>query len=321
MEVRIYNQDDVRSAISMPRAIELMRDAFTALTAGQVESPVRTVLTNSSGTVLYKPAWSQADNIFCAKIVSVFPGNADRGMPVTPGIIAVNDGETGMPIALLEAGYLTALRTGAATGLATELLAPRDATTAGLFGTGGQADHQLEAMLCVRSLKRVFVYSRVFENAQAFCTRLSDLCPDCELVATTDKHRLRECQVITTATTSARPVFEDEHVGGAVHINAVGSLGPTRSEIPEATIERATVVVDQREGCLHEAGELMPLIADGRLPKDFRPAELGEILADPGYRPERPLTVFKSAGNAAQDLVCAAEVLRVSAAATTVRFA
>lgn len=296
----------------MTRAIELMRGAFTDLSAEKVDSPVRTVITNDAGTVLYKPAYSAAENIFCVKVVSVFAGNADRGLPVTPGIIVVNDGETGMPVALMEAGFLTALRTGAATGLATELLATREARTAALFGTGGQAGHQLEAMLCVRDLTRVFVFSRRMENAIRFCEQMSRLSNSCELIPTEDRSVLAECEIVTTATTSAFPVFEDSELGPAVHINAIGSLGPARSEVPEATIERATIVVDQRAACLQEAGELLPLMADGRLPADFAPAELGELVGGQSREPNRPITVFKSAGNAVQDLACAAEVLRLA---------
>jgi len=325
MEVRIFTKADIETTLSMPRAIELMRDAFVGLSAGRVESPVRTMLTNDHGTVLYKPAWSAADNIFCAKIVSVFPGNVDRKLPVTPGIIVINDGVTGMPVALMEAGYITSLRTGAATGLATDLLAKPDVETAALFGTGGQAGHQLEAMLCVRPLKWVFVFSRNPDNATRFCVEMTErlkLTGRCELVPTADHAALRDCDIVTTATTSATPVFEDQHIGEAVHINAVGSLGPTRSEIPGATIERATIVVDQREGCLQEAGELLPLIADGRLPHDFAPPELGELVEADGIQPDQPVTVFKSAGNAAQDLACAAEVMKLAAGdlGQTVRF-
>ena len=105
MDVRVFSKEEISGALTMTRAIQLMRGAFADLSAGKIDSPVRTVLTNDAGTVLYKPAYSMASNIFCAKVVSVFAGNVDRGLPVTPGIIVVNDGETGMPIALMEAGF------------------------------------------------------------------------------------------------------------------------------------------------------------------------------------------------------------------------
>jgi len=312
MDVRIFTQDDVRHLLKMPRAIELMRDAFAALSTGEIDSPIRTVLTNEHGTVLYKPAWSAVQNVFCAKVVSVFPGNADKGLPVTPALIVVNDGETGMPVSLMEAGFLTSLRTGAATGLATDLLAKRDASTAALFGTGGQAAHQLEAMLCVRDFERVYVFSRREENAIRFCETMSGLSNNCKLLPAPNRDVLMECDTITTVTTSPTPVFDDQEIADSVHINAIGALGPSRSEIPPATIQRATVVVDQREACLKEAGELLPLMADGRLPSDFAPAELGELVHNAEYRPDKPVSIFKSVGNAVQDLVCAAEVLKLA---------
>ncbi len=313
MELQVFTRQDIARRLSMPRTIELMRDAFRALSGGRIDSPVRTVLTNDAGTVLYKPAWSSQDDIFCVKIVSVFPENAVRDLPVTPGVLIVNDGRTGLPRAIMEAGYLTSLRTGAASGVATDLLAVPDATTAALFGTGGQAWHQLEAMLCVRPLRRVFVFSRNPDNASRFCKQHQPNVSDCELIPTTDSRVLRTCQVITTATTSATPVFADADIHPPVHINAVGSLGPSRSEIPAETILRSAVFVDHRAACLPEAGELLPLLRDGRLPADFCPPELGELLESP--QPVRPgrLTVFKSAGNAAQDLVCAAALLRAPA--------
>lgn len=314
MELTLLTGTDVAACLAMPRAIELMRDAFASLSAGSVDSPVRTVLNNDHGTVLYKPAYADLAGLFCAKIVSVFRDNARRGLPVTPGLIVVNDAQTGMPLAIMEAGYLTSLRTGAATGLVTDLLAPPQAAHAALFGTGGQAMHQLEAMLHVRALESVCVYSRQRSNAESFCDRAAARWPACSFLAPSDRSALRTCEVVTTATTSPTPVFQDAELGDIVHINAIGSLGPQRSEIPEPTIERATIVVDQREACLQEAGELLPLIQDGRLPPDFAPVEIGEILAAADYRPDRSVTVFKSVGNAAQDLVCAAEVLAVAQA-------
>jgi ornithine cyclodeaminase len=141
---------------------------------------------------------------------------------------------------------------------------------------------------------------------------MAELSSNCELIPAPNRDVLTECDIITTATTSPNPVFADQEIADAVHINAIGSLGPSRSEIPTTTILRATVVVDHREAGLKEAGELLPLMNDGRLPPDFSPAELGELVLNKYYRAERPITVFKSAGNAVQDLVCAAEVMKLS---------
>lgn len=298
----------------MPRAIELMKSAYRDLSAGNVDSPLRTVLVNDNGTVLYKPAYSDDAGIFCVKVVSVFPANVEKGLPVTPGVIVVNSAETGMPLAILEAGYLTSLRTGAATGIATEVLAPQESRVGALFGTGGQARHQLEAMLCVRPFEKIYVFSRNPEKAIRFCEENADLVGssgNCELVANPDRAVLKECDVITTATTSPTAVFSDDEISDTVHINAIGSLGKHRTEVSAETLLRSEVIVDQRAACLVEAGEICLMRDSGLIGEDYHPMEIGEIIAGDAMLADRTKpTVFKSVGNAAQDLVCSAEIYR-----------
>lgn len=310
MQIQIIDKSTVAQHLTMKRTIELMADAYTSLSTGNVDSPLRTALVNDKGTVLYKPAYSESAAIFCAKVVSIFPGNAAQGLEVTPGVIIVNNAETGMPEAIVEAGYLTSLRTGAAAGIATQTFAKADAKTAALFGTGGQSRHQLEALLCARNLETVYVFSRSPENAERFCQSNADLSPGCQLVPNPPRSVLKSCDVIATATTSPTPVFEDDEISDHVFITAVGSLGPNRSEIPEKTLLRGSIVVDNREACLVEAGEITLLRAAGKLPDDFSPLEIGEVLNGTADAPQRTPIVFKSIGNAAQDLVCVAELLQ-----------
>lgn len=288
-----------------------MADAYTSLSTGNVESPLRTALVNDKGTVLYKPAYSQSAGIFCAKIVSIFPGNAAQGLQVTPGIIMVNSAETGMPVAMIEAGYLTSLRTGAATGIATKTFARVDAKTAALFGTGGQSRHQLEALLCARKFETVYVFSRSSDNAERFCKENADLSSSCELVPNPSRSVLKSCDVIATATTSPTPVLRDDEISDDVFISAIGSLGPNRTEIPDETLLRGSIVVDNREACLAEAGEITLLRAAGKLPTDFSPVEIGEVINGTIESPQRTPIIFKSVGNAAQDLACVAELLHL----------
>ena len=132
MKIRLLSQSDVRRTLTMGQAIELMEESFAALTLGTIQVPVRTNITSAAGTMLYKPALMPALKTFAMKAVSIFPGNAERGLPVTTGLILVNDSETGLPLALMDAEYLTALRTGAASGLATRLLANPSTKVAGL---------------------------------------------------------------------------------------------------------------------------------------------------------------------------------------------
>ena len=311
----------------MPRAIDLMAEAFAALSGGQVEAPLRTKITTSDGTMLYKPALLQSAGIVIVKAVSVFPGNVTRQLPVTTGLLLVNDASTGLPLALMDAEYLTALRTGAASGLACRLLANPDVTQAALFGAGGQAHCQLEAMLCTNPLKVVYVFSRRVETAEAFCRdfatghrpplakseyKCESIAGSCRLVPNPDRAVLRTCGIISTATTSLTPVFADDQIAAGTHLNGVGSFTPAMAEVPAETVCRASVFVDQRAACLSEAGDLRQAMDRGLLSAEYRPVELGEVvLRTAAGRPSRDaVTFFKSVGNAAQDVACAAEVLR-----------
>jgi ornithine cyclodeaminase/alanine dehydrogenase-like protein (mu-crystallin family) len=314
MNLRLIDKETVKANLTMPRAIELMRDAFIALSSGDVVSPLRTALMNGKGTVLYKPAYSDVAGIFCAKVVSVFSDNVHKNLPVTPGIIIVNSAETGMPLALVEAGYLTSLRTGAATGLATDLMAAADAKTAALFGTGGQSTHQLEAMLCVRKFETIYVFSKHPENAMSFCSEQSAMAENfgCALIPNPERSVIKQCDVITLATTSPTAVISDRELAANVHINAIGSLGPKRTELASETMLRGYICVDQREACMAEAGEICLIRDADQLPVDFYPVELGELAAKEYESPKTGVRVFKSVGNAVQDLVCTAEILKIA---------
>lgn len=311
MQIQIIDKQSVAQHLTMQRTIELMADAYTSLSAGNVDSPLRTALVNDKGTVLYKPAYSNSAGIFCAKIVSIFPDNAAQGLEVTPAIIVVNNAETGMPVAIVEAGYLTSLRTGAATGIATKTFAKANAKNAALFGTGGQARHQLEALLCARDFETVHVFSRSPDNATRFCKENAYLAPNCKLVPNPARSVLNSCDVIATATTSPTPVFSDDEISDDVFISAIGSLGPHRTEVPEETLLRGSIVVDNRPAALIEAGEITLLRAAGKLPADYSPVEIGEVLNATAEPPQQTPIIFKSIGNAAQDLVCVAELLHL----------
>lgn len=312
LKLRLITGPEMRQCLGMPRAIDLMHQAFAALSQGEVTAPQRTKISSDQGTMLYKPALLPAAGIFVVKSVSVFPGNVTQKLPVTTGILLVNDATTGLPLALMDAEYLTALRTGAAAGLACRLLANPNSRQGALFGTGGQAYQQLQGLLCALPLDEVFVFSRHKEHAEVFCRDHSQASSPCRLIPNPDRNRLHECQVISTATTSLTPVFQDLEIAAGTHINGIGSFMPTMAEVPAETVCRATVIVDQRSSCLNEAGDLRQPMDQGLLPASFCPAELGEILSGEkvGRRSPEELTFFKSVGNAAQDVVCAAEVLR-----------
>jgi ornithine cyclodeaminase len=315
MKLRVLSRQDVQQAVPMERAIEIVKGAFAQLSAGDAVVPLRTQLPvdRHEGVTLFMPAYLSESDDLGIKIVSVFPGNLDEGLPTIFALVVVVDAATGRPVAVMDGTYLTALRTGAASGAATDLLARQDAETAAVFGAGVQGRTQLLAVCEVRDIKRVWVYDVSPQAAKAFAQEVAGQgsIPADVRVASSPADAVRQADVICTATTSKTPVFADADLKRGVHINAVGSFTPQMQEVPEQTVRRAKLVVGSREACLAETGDLIIPIQKGLIAEDDIYAELGEIAA--GLKPGRghadEITLFKSVGNAVQDVSVARAVL------------
>lgn len=308
MELRVLSGADVRAAMDMSGAIEAVRDAFVALSSGRAVVPLRTHLEMDSGISLYMPAWLPDAGSTGAKVVSVHPGNRDRGLPSIHAAVLLLDPDTGRPLALMDGTWLTALRTGAAGGVAADLLARPDARVATVFGAGVQARTQLDALREVRALTEVRIVSRTGASARAWADEIEGL----EVRVEDDPVRaLQGADVVVAATDSPTPVFPGGAVEEGAHVTGVGSYTPEMREVDLELVRRARVFVDQREGALSEAGDLAGPIADGAVGRDVVVAELGEVAAGtvPGRRDAREITFFKSVGNAVQDVAVAHRVL------------
>jgi alanine dehydrogenase len=319
MEIRILSSEEVRQALPMSIAIEAMKTAFAQLSAGEATVPLRSQISvqDQGGTALFMPAWLHQSNEMALKIVSVFPKNISQGLPTIHAIVIALDAATGRPLAMLEGASLTAIRTGAASGAATDLLANPDASTVGLFGSGVQARTQLEAVCTVRDIEQVWVYSLDEDGAKAFAEEMSGFGPiPSQLKIVDDPQRaMRDADIICTATTSPTPVFDGSDLKPGAHINAVGSFTPDMQEIDCDTILKATVVVDSREAALAEAGDLIIPIKEGLIGTDWIHAELGQIINGemPGRTDPEQVTLFKSVGVAVQDAVAAYRALEAAA--------
>ena len=313
MRVRILSSDAVRSTIDMPMAIEAMRDAFSALAAGEATVPVRVALETSHGVSLCMPAHLKERDSAGVKIVSVNEGNTQSGLPAIHAVVVVLDTLTGCPIALMDGTWLTALRTGAVGGLATDLLARSDSTTVALFGAGTQARTQLEAVRCVREIKRVRVVSHSGTSAQALVGELSGV----EAVSLSDPDEaVAGADIIIAATSSSIPVFDGALVEPGTHVTGIGSFTRDMREVDATLVERARVIVDQKEAALEEAGDIVGPIRDGLFGEDVIAGEIGDVVrgrstgrTDPGE-----IAYLKSVGNAVQDIAVAAKVLSVAEA-------
>ena len=308
-----FSEYDIRKKVSMIKAIALMKEAFAQLSSHKAVIPVRTVIptTNQDGRVLFMPSYSPSFNLFGLKMVSVFNKNADQGLPVIQGKMLIMNGENGSPLALLEAEYLTALRTGAASGLATDLLSRKESTVLAIFGTGAQAETQVEGVIAVRNINKVMVFGKDEAKVNSFCTRLREKY-SIEILPSTSPAQLREADIICTATTSSTPVFESQYIKAGTQLNGIGSYTSTMQEIPEDVIKRSWLVVDQYEAALKEAGDVVIAIQKGVIDQNHLRAELGDIILgrNAGRTLHDQITIFKSVGNAIQDLAIASLLVK-----------
>jgi len=314
--IRILSREEVCRALPMREAIEAMKSAFAQLSTGQADVPLRVALQveRHDGVALFMPAYLAAGDQMAVKIVSVFNDNPAKGLPLIHALVVVVDATTGEPVAVMDGTYLTALRTGAASGAATDLLARQDARTAAIFGAGVQGRTQLEAVCAVRPIQEAWVYDVSPERAAAYAAEMGQRLSLPVKVAGTPAEAVRRADVICTATTSSSPVFDDAGVRPGTHINAVGAYTPQMQEIPAETVLRAKVVIDHREASLAEAGDLLIPLRQGLMTGDHVYAELGEIAAGlkPGRASSEEITLFKSVGVAVQDVAAAGAVLEAA---------
>lgn len=314
MNLRVLSASEVRRALPMAEVVAGMKEAYGQVSSGRATTPLRTHINTDNGTSLFMPAYLPDSAAMAVKVVSVFPANGAVGLPTIHAAVLVVDVVTGRPLALLEGGTLTAIRTGAGTGAATDLLARPGASRVTIFGSGVQARTQLEAVCTVRKIDEVRVFSPNRAHAEAFAEEMAGqgVIPDVVRVMDDPAGAIHNTHIICTATTSHTPVFNGADLALGTHINAVGSFQPTMQEVDETTILRSRVVVDAREGVWAEAGDLIIPRDVGLIDEGHVWAELGEIVA--GLRPGREhpdqITYFKSVGNAAQDTVSAAIALR-----------
>ena len=302
---------DLRTFVPMLDAIDLMKSAFAELSSGRAEAPLRTGihLAESRLDALFMPASVPGMGALGIKVVAVGHDNPSRGLPLIHAVVFLLDPETGVPLAILDGTYLTALRTGAVSGAATDLLARADASTLVVFGAGAQGITQAAAVCAVRPIERIVIVDLDGDRLQRYRDVLSEDWPELvdRLETTTDASAVRDADVICTATTSRLPVFSDADVRPGTHINGVGAYTPEMQEIPAETVARAVVVVDQLEAALAEGGDLTIPMAAGIFGQDHIRAELGELVTRtrPGRSDANEITFFKSVGNAIQDVTVA----------------
>jgi ornithine cyclodeaminase/alanine dehydrogenase-like protein (mu-crystallin family) len=302
MQVLILSEHDVQQLLPMARCIEVMAEALAALARGEVHNPLRQAIRapGAPGLLGLMPAYRSGGAAYYGlKEVCVFPNNPQRGLDTHLGAVILHDGDTGQPLAFMNAAAITAIRTAAVSAVATRLLAREDAGILAILGSGVQARSHLEAIPLVRDIREVRVYSRNREKAEALGFPVAD---DAE-------QAVRGADIIVTATSSREPVLRREWLSPGAHINAVGSSIAAARELDSATVAAASLFVDRRESTVNESGDYLFALREGAItgPEHIR-AELGELLvnAATGRTSADELTLFKSLGLAIEDLAAAA---------------
>ena len=311
----VLSAADIYRALDWSEAITVVGQAFAALSTGRASVPLRTGFEwpGQDGLLLLMPGGVQQamGDQLAVKLVSVFNRNPARQLPLIHGLVTLFEATTGRPLAVLEGGSLTAIRTGAASGVATQYLAAPQARVLTVFGAGVQAHTQARAIVAARaaSIEEIRLVGRERARAVALARRLEAETGRAVRVFEEAGPALAHAEVVATATTSNKPVFEDSYLMPGAHINGVGSYQPTSREVPGETVARARLVVDARLGALSEAGDLLLPIQSGQITGDAIYAEIGEIVA--GIKPGRAafedgeISFFKSVGNAVQDVAIA----------------
>ncbi len=309
----LLTAEDVRKALPMSEAIEAMKSAYAALSDGRAVVPLRTrlPLPDSEALSLFMPAYvhSTDGQALAIKVVSLFPTNPARGLAYIQAAVLVFDPGTGRAIALLEGSSLTALRTGAAGGAAIDLLARKDSKIAAIFGAGAQGRTQLEAACTARKIETAFIFDADKEKAEAFVEEMKGKgsIPKDIRLAQSAREAIERADIVCTATTSTKPVFEDKYLRAGTHISAVGSYTPEMQEVPAETLQRAKIFVDSRLASLEEAGDLIQPLRAGLFDESHICGELGEVVLGikSGRRSDEEITYFKSVGIAVQDAMAA----------------
>ena len=301
----LLSDDEISRLLSMGEAMDAVEKAFGEFAKGSVKMPARStiMLDRYSGSISFMPSYLPETGALATKIISIYPKNPEKGLPTTVAWIVVNDPETGMIEALLDGTYLTAMRTGAVTGVAARYLAPKDSRVAAVIGCGVQGKTQAMAVAEACELETIRLFDLSDERMRRFAEEMGPKLGVDIIPSSSGAEAVADADVVVTATTSKNPVLRREWLGDRVHVSAIGAFYPDWRELDTATVSEAKVVVDSREAIMEEAGDILIPISEGAITEDHIHAELGELVLGEkeGRTPEDGLTVFKSVGLAIQD--------------------
>jgi len=306
MKVLLINKQEVSAILSMEACIDIMSETFKTLAGGQSIQPLRSAmwLPDQSGLLGMMPAYVSDTKVMGIKVVSVFPGNHSKGLSSHQGAVLLFESETGQMYAIIDGDRVTAIRTAAASAVATRLLAREDAEELVILGSGEQATRHLEAILLVRNIKKVKVWSRNHEHALRFAEVESSKY-EVIIEAMEDVHEaVAKADIICTTTAAKEPVLRSEWVRDGVHINAVGACTAGARELNSELVARSKLFTDSRESLFNESGDFLFPMKEGLFGEEHLVGELGEFLVgrETARETTQDITLFKSLGLAVEDL-------------------
>lgn len=311
--MQFFDAIETEALLPMRDCVDAMEDAMRAISAGAVSLPPRQFIeTGYEDTALgVMPCVSVAERAAVTKVLSLKPSNGARDLPSIQGFVALMDLESGALLALMDGAKLTALRTAAASGLATRVLARKDASTCGIFGTGVQASSHLRAMQAVREIREVRVWGRSYAKAQAFAETESEAC-GIEVRACERPEPVANCDLLCTVTGSDTPVLRGDWVAPGTHVNLVGAHSAQSRESDTALIKKSLLFADVMAALEHEGGDFRLPIEEGAINTADIRGELGAVLSGviAGRERDADITVYNSLGTAAQDLFAALALYR-----------
>ena len=318
-QVRLLSRSDMASVLTMPDVIEAVEEGFRSV--GEKDHvPVRlpVQVADRPAVTLFMPAYLHGSRTLGAKVVSAFHDNPSRGLPMISGFYVLCDADTGRLIALMDATFLTGIRTAAASAVATKYLAREDSRVLGVIGAGVQGRFHVDAIRAVRPIEEIVVYNRTIERGKAFVDSLYTRSIAARLADTATKCAA-EADVLAVCTSSSTPLFDGDMIRPGTHVNAVGVFTPDSQELDTTLIQRSRVYVDTYEGAFEEAGDIIVPLRAGDIKRDHVRAELAELVSGSkdGRTNREEITVFKSVGYAMEDAVIARLAFERAAAAGT----
>lgn len=304
--IKLLSSEDIQKLVSIGEAIDAQEQAFASFSEGTSQVPQRFITAVQNLDLFLKPAFSEQLGRLAVKMITQKKDGTIPGIPAILGVVLLMDMESGAILSMMDGSYITALRTGAASGIATKLLAKQTAETVAIFGCGVQGKTQLEAVCSVRPIKHALLFDL---NEEAAMTLKAFAEEHLNIAASVGKTvtNLKEADILCTATNAEKPLFLKDDISEGVHINAIGSYTPAMQEIDPAIIQNSKLYVDSRESVLKESGDLIKPINDKLFTESIIVSEIGELIGKKaqGRSNENDITIFKSVGLGVQDMFTA----------------